>query len=105
MSQDVKMEWLMDSSILEGADVSMARMTVPAGVTSECHRHSNCTERIHLLTGQIRQRIGEEWIEMGPNETCFVPKNEAHQTENIGALEAVMMICYSAGSRQYESVA
>jgi len=51
MSQDIKMEWLMDRSIVEDADVSMACMTVPAGVTSDCHRHSNCTETIHLLSG------------------------------------------------------
>jgi len=48
MSQDVKMEWLMDRSIVEDADVSMARMTVPAGVTSDCHRHSNCTCLVKL---------------------------------------------------------
>jgi len=42
---------------------------------------------------------------MDPNETCFIPNGKAHQTENIGSIDAVMMICYSAGSRQYESVA
>lgn len=104
MSREVKMDWLMDSTISDQANVSLARMTVPAGVTSECHRHSNCTETIHLISGQIKQRIGQDWIDMRPNDTCFIPIGAAHQTKNLGDVEASMMICYSAGSRIYERV-
>jgi hypothetical protein len=35
------MPWLMEDAIADGANLSLARMTVDVGVTSEPHRHPN----------------------------------------------------------------
>ena len=42
------MEWLMDDKLDERAGVSLAKMIVAAGVTSEKHHHTNCSETIHV---------------------------------------------------------
>ena len=100
----VKMEWLMEDSISPHAKISLARMTLAAGVLSECHRHPNCAETIHLETGLVRQRIGDNWIVLKAGGTCVIPVGELHQSENLGETDAVMMLCYSAGTRIYERV-
>ena len=95
------MEWLMEDAIHANAGLSLARMTVAVGATSELHHHPNCTETIHLLSGEIEQRIGNNWRKLNVNETCLIPSGIKHQTKNIGKSAAVMMIAYSAGSRIY----
>jgi len=104
MSGEVKMDWLMDSSVLPEANMSLARMTVPKGVTSERHKHESCTETLHVLSGQVEQYIGDTSLKMGPGETCFIPKDTAHHTVNIGTEAAVIMISYSSGQRDYKRV-
>lgn len=95
------MTWLMEDAIEENAGVSLARMTVKAGVTTEAHCHPNCTEAIHLLSGQVTQRRGDRWVELAPGDTLLIPTGAVHQTYNPGPETAVMMIAYSSGSRVY----
>ncbi len=99
----VTMDWLMDDSIAPGAGVSLARMTLAPDATSEAHRHPNCSEAIHLLSGRIRQRIGDVWHEMTAGDTVLIPQNTVHQSRAIGTDPAIMMIAYSAGTRLYET--
>ena len=101
--QPVTMEWLMEDAIENGAELSMARMTVGKNQLSELHSHSNYTEAIHVLTGSIEQRCGNEWIKLTQGETCLIPKGYKHQTRNIGSERAVLMLAYSSGSRIYET--
>jgi mannose-6-phosphate isomerase-like protein (cupin superfamily) len=97
MNEPVTMEWLMEDAIDNRAGLSLARMSVDVDVTSPLHHHPNCTETIHVLAGEIKQRIGEKWIKMSSG----VPKNAKHQTRNIGNAPAVMIVAYSAGKREY----
>lgn len=102
LSDGVTMSWLMDDAIQAGAGLSLARMTIDPDVTSESHRHSNCSEAIHLLSGQIEQRQGDSWIIMNSGDTILIPAGAVHQTRNVGSETAVMMIAYSSGSRIYQ---
>lgn len=98
---DVTMEWLMEGKIDSRANLSLARMTVAVGATSELHRHPNCTETIHVIDGEISQRVDDNWAAMRAGETCLVPIGSTHQTRNTGGVCAVMIIAYSAGQRDY----
>lgn len=91
----------MEDRIDARAGQSLAKMTVPIGVTSEAHSHTNCTETIHVLSGRIEQRIGEALQVMDVGETCLIPVNAIHQTRNIGEGPAVMVVAYSSGTRVY----
>lgn len=97
------MEWLMEDAIQKDAGLSMARMTVAASAVSELHAHPNCTEAIHVLSGRIEQRIGDEWRKLDQGQTCLIPKGQMHQTRNIGTERAVLMLAYSSGSRVYKT--
>lgn len=98
----VQMEWLVDDTIDPNAQISLARMTIAPGATSEAHRHPNCAETIHVQSGSIEQRIGDDWISARKGETLVVPHAVPHQTRNTGKDDAVLIIAYSTGSRVYE---
>ncbi len=102
MTDGVTMDWLMEDAIEPGAGLSLARMTVAPGVTSEAHRHPNCTEAVHLLSGRVEQRRGDVWVALLPGETLLIPQATVHQTRNTGTEPAVLMIAYSSGARIYE---
>lgn len=104
MNDTVIMEWLMDNSIQENACVSLAKMTVAAKATSPLHSHPNCTETIHVIKGEVAQRVGDNWNKMTAGETCLIPKNMKHQTKNLGRQAAVMMVAYSEGTRIYQEI-
>ncbi len=99
----VAMEWLMEDAIQKDAGVSLARMTVAPDTLSELHSHPNCTEAIHVEQGTIRQRCGDEWMILEQGQTCLIPKGYSHQTQNIGAESAVLILAYSSGTRIYET--
>ena len=101
MPNGVTMQWLMDDKVDERAAVSLAKMTVAIGVTSEKHHHTNWTETIHVLDGQIEQSIGPKIQTLSAGETCLIPMGISHQTRNIGDKPAIMMIAYSSGTRDY----
>lgn len=102
-SNGVTMQWLMDDAIQTGAGLSLARMIVEPGITSEAHRHTNCTEAIHVLSGSIEQRSGDVWTTLDAGDTILIPIDAVHQTRNVGTDEAVMVIAYSSGSRVYDT--
>lgn len=101
MADGVTMQWLMDDAISGDAGISLAKMTLASDVISESHSHANCSETIYVQSGIVRQRIGRSWVILHAGETCVIPVGKVHQTQNIGIEEAVLMLCYSSGSRIY----
>lgn len=93
----------MDAAIDPKADLSFARMTIAAEAISEAHYHTNCSETIHVLSGHIKQRIGDDWLDMKSGDSCLIPVGVTHQTKNTGIEPAVMMVAYSSGERIYVS--
>ena len=98
------MVWLMDDKIKSGAKLSLAEMYVRPGEISEPHRHANCDETLHVVHGQICQRIGQDWHNLKAGDTCLIPKGSAHQTENTGQETCKLILAYSAGIREYEAL-
>ncbi len=94
-----EMEWLAEGA---DKDVTLASMTVKPFAVSPMHKHSNCNEVIHLLSGAVAQRRGEHWVEMQSGDTVIIYADELHQTRNIGETDALLMIAYSSGERSYE---
>ncbi|WP_319633520.1 dimethylsulfonioproprionate lyase family protein [Pelagibius marinus] len=100
----VTMQWLMEDAITPDAGLSLARMTVAPGVTSQAHRHSDCSEAVHLLEGSVAQRRGDDWVPLAAGETLLIPPGAVHQTRNTGPETAVLMVAYSSGARIYDPV-
>mgnify|MGYP001792905745 FL=1 len=95
------MTWFADDEFKTGIGLSLAEMKVLAGQTSEAHSHDNCFEAIHVLRGSVVQNIGAREFELNEGETCSVPPDVIHFTTNHGPQEAVLMLSYSVGTRNY----
>lgn len=98
------MEWLADDASHPGAGLSLARMTVLPGKTSPAHAHDNCNEVIHVLSGQMEERMGNEWVAAGTGDTLMIIAGTAHQTRCLGGHPVVMMLAYSSGQRNYKEL-
>lgn len=95
------MSWLIDAEIAPGAAMSVARMEVAPGATSQRHHHPNCDEAISLITGCVTALVDGREIAMRPGDVCWVPSHSTHAVRNEGATAAVLLVTYSEGRREY----
>jgi len=96
------MEWLVDAGLQPGARLSLARMRVEAGQCSAMHRHPDCDEAVHVLSGDVEQRVGDRLLRLGPGESAHIPAGLAHCSRALGDQAAVLLVAYSAGERIYQ---
>ena len=99
-----RMEWLLNAESAPGSELSLARMTLDPGRQSPLHRHDNCQEALHLVSGQVRLWLSETWRELRPGETVLIPRDTPHALENPSAEAAVLLITYGSGHRRYEAL-
>jgi quercetin dioxygenase-like cupin family protein len=97
------MEWLVDDSLVTGADMSVAVMNLLKGKISPTHRHPNSHEFIYLVEGRAEAILGEKKIILQPGDSVFIPAGTFHGTRNLGTEDVRMIISYSAGIRKYET--
>ena len=95
------MDWLADDRVRPGTGLSLARMTVHAGAVSPAHSHPDCTEVIHVLAGEIEQRIGDAVHRIAAGGTCLVPPGAIHASRALGSGDVILIVAYSSGSRSY----
>ncbi len=99
------MDWLVDDALQPGAGMSLARMSLKQGASSPGHRHPNCNEAIHVASGAVELTLDGRSTRLATGDTGFIPAGAAHSLRNVGTGDAVMIVCYSAGSRVYEPTA
>jgi quercetin dioxygenase-like cupin family protein len=97
------MSWLVEDRSVPGVGLSLARMVVAPGALSPAHRHPNCHEVIHLISGNVEQTAGQERYRMAAGDTVVIAPGRVHRTRNLSEREAAeLLICYSAGTRIYQ---
>lgn len=99
-----RMIWLLDALNADNPDMSLARMEVESGQTSEPHVHSNCHESIHVFSGKITEVIGDKVVALVAGDTVFIPQGTRHYTVNSGPERAILIISYSEQTREYEAM-
>jgi quercetin dioxygenase-like cupin family protein len=68
-----------------GADVLDPRVVhIPAGKGNELHKHAHETV-IHVMSGEARVRVGEQYFDARQGDTLFVPRWALHQVQNTGS--------------------
>ena len=96
-----QMSWFADDDLRAGIGLSLAEMKVLSGQTSDAHSHDNCFEAIHVLSGSVLQSIGTDELVLSEGETCIIPPGIVHFTTNRGPKDAILMLSYSVGTRNY----
>ena len=94
--------WLVSGEQGNSQTLTFGRVTIKAGHANMRHRHPNCDEILHVVSGQIEHTLGGESSRMGPGDTISIPTNMPHNARTISAEDAEMLICFSAADRQTE---
>lgn len=79
--------------LLEAADtdgsVSMFEFTVPVGAKVPLpHSHKHYDETIYGVEGMMTFTVGGKPVEIGPGESCFVPRGAVHGFNNMKQIDA-----------------
>ena len=96
-----KIVWT-DSKELTGEDsLTVGKVTIKVGEQNSEHYHPNCDEALYLLSGELTHTLGDEETLLQPGDLIHIPKSEPHQGINNGDKDAVAVICYNTGSREF----
>jgi len=93
--------WTASRQVGNSTTMTLGRATIRAGQSNPRHRHPNCDELLHVLSGRIEHTLGEATCTMGPGDTISIPQGVWHQARADGE-DAVIVICFSSPDRLTE---
>jgi quercetin dioxygenase-like cupin family protein len=82
--------------------MSFGRVTIRAGEANPRHRHPNCDEILHLLSGRLEHSLSGTKCIMEAGDTISIPQGAWHQARAIGDEDAEVVICFSSADRLTE---
>jgi quercetin dioxygenase-like cupin family protein len=94
--------WLGNPQIGNLKDMTVGRVVIKKGHSNPRHAHGNCEELLYLLKGRLEHTMGNEKVILNPGDTLTVAPGVFHNALSIGGEDADMMICYSAGMREFQ---
>lgn len=96
------LRWLASSKIGNSTTMTFGRVTLPAGQGSPMHRHPNCDEILHLLSGKIEHTLEDQRFILEPGDTISIPTGLWHNATVLSETDAELIICFSSADRQTE---
>jgi len=94
--------WLVSRGLGNSTTMTFGRVTITAGQANPRHRHPNCDEILHLLSGQLEHSFGDERILMEAGDSISIPMGVWHNAVALGDTDAEMAICFSSADRETE---
>jgi quercetin dioxygenase-like cupin family protein len=87
-SETIKAGQITIDFLLEAADTNgsaaMFEFTVPEGSKVPiAHYHENFDETIYGLKGVMTFTVEDKTVDIGPGETCFIPRSAIHGFNNL----------------------
>lgn len=92
--------WLVSGSLGNSGTMTFGRVTIRAGHSNPRHRHPNCDEVLHLLSGRLEHTLGDARFVMEPGDTISIPTGAWHNARALGDKDADMTISFSSPDRQ-----
>lgn len=75
--------------------ISFGQSTYPQGATHENHYHPNAEEVVIVVSGHGTQRVGDDALEVGAGDICFIPRNTPHRI--TGTSDDALVILWAFG--------
>jgi quercetin dioxygenase-like cupin family protein len=75
-----------------GGSLTMWTEITPPGGGPPAHYHLNEDETFHLIEGRVAFLLNNEWNEVGPGGTAFMPRSVVHTFKNVGDEPSRMLI-------------
>ena len=96
------LRWLVSSKIGNSSTMTFGRATIPASQSNPLHRHPNCDEILHLISGRLAHSLEGERFILEAGDTISIPAGKWHNAVVLGDSAAEMVICFSSADRQTE---
>ncbi len=72
-------------SLGNSSSMTFGRVTIRAGMSNPRHRHPNCDEILHVLSGRLEHSLGDELFVMEAGDTISIPEGVRSQARVISA--------------------
>ncbi len=95
--------WTVSRQLGNSTQLTFGRVTIKAGHENNLHRHPNCDEVLHVVSGRIEHAIGERLWVMEPGDSISIPAGAWHNARALGDEDADLVICFSSADRETES--
>ena len=82
---------LLDGQRTAGKLAMWTEITPPGGGPPP-HYHLNDEELFYAISGRVGFLLNDNWHEVGPGGTAFVPRRLVHTFKNVGAESSRMLI-------------
>lgn len=97
-----RITWIVSRKLGNSSVMTFGRVLMRAGMSNPRHRHPNCDEILHLLSGRIDHALGAESFVMEAGDTISIPAGVWHQARVVGDTDAEMVIAFSSADRETE---
>ena len=98
-----RLEWLVSRELGNSETMTFGRVTIKAGEANPRHRHPNCDEILHLVSGQLEHSLNGDSFLMAPGDTISIPTGAWHNARSLGPEDALMLIAFSSPDRETEA--
>ena len=75
--------------------ISFGQSTYPRGATHENHYHPNAEEVVMVVSGRGTQIVGDEALDVGAGDVCFIPRSTPHRI--TGTSDDALVILWAFG--------
>jgi quercetin dioxygenase-like cupin family protein len=78
--------------------IAFGQSTYPSGATHENHRHPNAEEVVMVVEGRGTQIVGDEALDLGPGDICFIPRNTPHRITGVSDEDLVILWAFGGAA-------
>ncbi|TML84120.1 MAG: alpha/beta fold hydrolase [Actinobacteria bacterium] len=78
--------------------IAFGQSTYPSGATHENHRHPNAEEVVMVVEGRGTQIVGDEALDLGPGDICFIPRNAPHRITGVSDEDLVILWAFGGAA-------
>ena len=93
----------LDVRWVVGADagaelIAFGQSTYPKGATHENHHHPNAEEVVMCVSGRGTQIVGDDSLDLGPGDICFIPRATPHRITGTSDEDLVILWAFGGAS-------
>ncbi len=78
--------------------IAFGQSTYPHGATHENHYHPNAEEVVMVVSGRGTQIVGDDALDVGPGDICFIPRETPHRITGTSAEDLVILWAFGGAA-------
>lgn len=78
--------------------ISFGQSTYPQGATHENHYHPNAEEVVMVVSGRGTQIVGDDALDVGAGDVCFIPRNTPHRITGTSDDDLVILWAFGGAA-------